>query len=532
MAKSEARQEKQDEPQEGEPGFRPVLVKEPPPARDSVARDGGKPDAARPDKASEKPSEAKPAEGKAAEGKPAEGKPADAKAADAKPADAKAADAKAADAKPADAKPATAPWRSYKEILARLAQRLIDTQRPIRILNALRWPNKVEEQFYKAKARELPVVEYDQDLGFDPDAKERELVDLVREIDLELGDQDELGRILQDSAVEYIDCVSLLKARGTKRFYELSRKLYGSAKDVLPDGRTTVRDMGLALYGQLTSIACERLGENQKRDIDAARAAVILNERLSTFFGGAAGVRVEVDDGLVADAAAGSDYVKIRSGATFSRSDIEILEAHEGWVHLATSLNGQAQPVARWLAKGPPRTVAVQEGLAALVEILTFRSTPRRAKKLNDRILAVDKAEDGASFLDVFEWYRTEGYEEEECYQNTMRIFRGGTTDGGVPFTKDATYCKGIVLNQAFMLAAIQHDRPELIPFLFVGKVAHEDVPILYAHVSDGIVKPPPFKPPIFEDMNGLAVWLCHSSFFSTLSTSSIVDYYASSMKR
>ncbi len=425
------------------------------------------------------------------------------------------------------------PWRSYKEILARLAQRLLDAQRPIRILNALRWPNGVEEQFYRSKARELPSIQYSvDDLGFDPEAKERELLELMRDIERELGDKDELGQILRDSTAEYVDCVALLKARGTKRFYELSRKLYGSARDVLPDGKTTVRDMGLALYEQLTSISCERLGPAQKRDIDATLAASILNERLSTFFGGAAGIRVEVDDSLVADAAAGSDYVKIRSGATFSKSDIEILEAHEGWVHLATSLNGQAQPVARWLAKGPPRTVAVQEGLAALVEILTFRSTPRRAKKLNDRILAVDKAEDGASFLDVFEWYRTEGYDEEECFQNTMRIFRGGTTDGGVPFTKDATYCKGIVLNQAFMLAAIQHDRPELIPYLFVGKVAHEDIPILHAHVSDGIVKPPPFMPPIFEDMNGLAVWLCHSSFFSTLRSSAIVGYYASSMKR
>jgi hypothetical protein len=190
------------------------------------------------------------------------------------------------------------------------------------------------------------------------------------------------------------------------------------------------------------------------------------------------------------------------------------------------------QPVARWLAKGPPRTAAVQEGLAAILELLTFRSTPRRAKKLNDRVLAVDKAEDGASFLDVFEWYRTEGYEEDECFQNAMRIFRGGLVDGGAPFTKDACYCRGIVLNQAFMLAAIQHDRAELIPFLFVGKVAHDDVPVLFQHVSDGIVKTPSFMPPLFEDMNGLAVWLSYSSFFSTMCKSSILDYYAASMKR
>ena len=108
----------------------------------------------------------------------------------------------------------------------------------------------------------------------------------------------------------------------------------------------------------------------------------------------------------------------------------------------------------------------------------------------------------------------------------------GGLPDGGGCFTKDACYSRGIVLNHAFMLAAIQHDRPELIPFLFAGKVAHEDVPILQAHVSAGIVKPPPYLPPIFHDMNGLAIWLCFSTFFSTLCKSSIVEHYAASMTR
>jgi uncharacterized protein (TIGR02421 family) len=288
---------------------------------------------------------------------------------------------------------------------------MLEAQRPVRILQALRWPASVEEQFAKAKGRELPEISYDPDIGFDPESKKAELIEIIRDIDRELGPKDDLARILRESTEEYLKVVQLLEARGTKKFYELSRKLYGSAKDVLPDGKTTVRAMGLELYSLLTNIAGERLGEVQRRDIDASTAALVLNERFSRFFGESS-VRVEVDDALVADAAAGSDYVKIRSGATFSRKDIDILEVHEGWVHLATSLNGQAQPVARWLAKGPPRTTAVQEGLAALVEILTFRSTPRRAKKLNDRVLAVDKAEDGASFLDVHEWYRTEGYEQ------------------------------------------------------------------------------------------------------------------------
>lgn len=422
--------------------------------------------------------------------------------------------------------PAVGPWRSYKEILAQLAQRLLEAQRPIRILQALRWDPSVEDQFLKAKGKELPKVGYDPDLGFDPDAKMRELTDIYGDIRRELGKDDKLGKILRETCDEYRQVVEMLRVRGTPEFYRYSKKLYGSPKDKFPDDRTTVRDMGFVLYELLTAIGGERLGPEQPRDIPATAAAQEINARLSRYFGDAA-VRVEVDDSLLADAAAGSDYVKIRSGAAFSKSDIDILEAHEGWVHVATSLNGQAQPVARWLAKGPPRTTAVQEGLAALMEILTFRSTPRRAKKLNDRILAVDKAEDGASFLDVFEWHRTEGYDEDECFQSTHRVFRGGVLEGGAPFTKDASYCKGIVLNYAFMRAAIMQDRAYLIPFLFVGKVAHEDIPILYAHVADGIVRPPPYLPPMFDDMNGLAIWICYSTFFSRLSGSAIAQYYA-----
>jgi hypothetical protein len=53
---------------------------------------------------------------------------------------------------------------------------------------------------------------------------------------------------------------------------------------------------------------------------------------------------------------------------------------HEGWVHVGTSSNGGRQRVASWLAKGPPCTTAIQEGLAAEVEVITFHATPGRTK--------------------------------------------------------------------------------------------------------------------------------------------------------
>ncbi|MDP9035396.1 MAG: flavohemoglobin expression-modulating QEGLA motif protein [Myxococcota bacterium] len=431
--------------------------------------------------------------------------------------------------------PTAGPWRSYKELVSRLAARIVEAQRPIRVLQALRWEDSIEEQFLRSKVRELPKVgaEYYArvELGFDARAKVEEFEQIARDAERELGATDSIAQILANTALDYRDVVRMLAGRGTPAFYAWSRKLYGSPKDTFPDGRSTVRDLGQMLYGLLTNVDEWSLRERTAsqtyaRTIEAEDAARSLEDRLAAFFGDAR-VRVDADDEILADAAAGSDYVKIRRGAKFSPRDIDILEVHEGWVHVATSLNGQAQPVAKWLAKGPPRTTVVQEGLAALLEIFTFRTYPRRARRVNDRVLAVDKAEDGASFLDVFEWFRTEGYDEDECFHSTRRVFRGGVIEGGAPFTKDACYCKGVVLNYAFIRSAIQHDRLDLVPFLFVGKVAHEDVPILARRVADGVVKPPVYLPAMFRDLNGLAIWMAYSTFFSQLGGDAIAEHYA-----
>jgi uncharacterized protein (TIGR02421 family) len=427
------------------------------------------------------------------------------------------------------------PWKSYKESVASLAARIVEAQRPIRVLQSIRWDSAVEEQFFKGKCRELPKVGPDHylrnDLGFDPKAKAEEFEEIARDIDRDLGESDAIGDIMQRTALEYRDTVRMLAVRGTPHFYAFARRLYGSTNDTFPDGKTTVKDLGHMLYDILTNVDERALGLGMERTIPAPEAAAELNKRFANYFGDDT-VRVAVDDDIVSDAAAGSDYVKVRSGALFSPRDIDILEAHEGWVHVATSLNGQAQPVAKWLSKGPPRTTAVQEGLAALVEIFTFRTYPRRARKLVDRILAVNKAEDGANFLDVFEWYRTEGYEEDECFQNTVRVFRGGDVEGGAPFTKDACYCKGIMLNYAFLQSAVRHNRTDLVPYLFAGKVAHEDVPVLAMRVNDGVVKPPRYVPPMFRDLSGLSIWMAFSSFFSKLRGNEMLEYYGKLFKR
>jgi uncharacterized protein (TIGR02421 family) len=420
------------------------------------------------------------------------------------------------------------PWRSYKERVARLAQRIVAAQRPIRILNAIQWDQSIFEAFRASRWREMPQVgpEYYAKiaLGFDPRQKAAEFDEIAQAIQTEIS-SDPVGQLLLETVDQYRCIVDMLEARGTNRFHELSAGLYGSPKDKLDESRTTVRDVALEMYDILTMLDDDVLGAEPPRNISAEQAVERLNNKLQAYFTDDP-VRVILDDGILADAAAGSDYVKIRRGAMFSERDLRVLEVHEGWVHVATSLNGQKQPVARWLSIGPPRVAATQEGLAALLEVLTLTSHPRRARRLNDRVLAVDKAEDGASFVDVFEWFRTEGYDEETCFWSTQRVFRGGVIEGGAPFTKDIVYTKGIVSNYNFLTSAIAEGRADLIRWLFVGKVTLDDIPLLAAHAHEGLVQPPRYIPEIFQDLNGLAIWLGISAFWGRLESADIQNHY------
>ena len=50
---------------------------------------------------------------------------------------------------------------------------------------------------------------------------------------------------------------------------------------------------------------------------------------------------------------------------------------------------------------------------------------------------------------------------------------------------------------------------------------------MLARRVADGVVKPPRYLPPMFRDLNGLAIWMAYSTFFSQLGGDAIADHYA-----
>ncbi|SIQ17004.1 flavohemoglobin expression-modulating QEGLA motif protein [Aquipseudomonas alcaligenes] len=417
----------------------------------------------------------------------------------------------------------------YHEIIRALSGRLVEAQTPIRVLDAIKWDDSVRQGFLKAKGRAMPAVDrayYDsRPLAFDAVAKKLEFQNIERDITRQLGQFNPVGQIMRRMCKEYRMVIRMLEARGTADFGLISQELYGAASDAFHAGDPTLADLGLMLSDYLNNIAARGDLQDEPKSLTAKDAVAILQERLAKVFGDDT-IRVLESDGIVADAAAGADYIKIRSDALFNERDVRALEVHEGLVHVGTTLNGLNQPVCTFLAKGPPSSTVTQEGLAILMEVIAFASYPYRLRKLTNRTRAIHMAEEGADFLQVFEFYQEQGYGLEESYGNASRVFRGSTPDG-LPFTKDLSYLKGFILIYNYIQLAVRKGKLEQIPLLFCGKTTLEDMRTLRQLVDEGLVAPPKYLPPQFRDLNALAAWMCFSNFLNHLSLDRIEADYA-----
>lgn len=409
----------------------------------------------------------------------------------------------------------------YEQVVRELSIRLVTAQKPIRILDALKWDASIEEAFFKHKGKKLPHVdrnyyENKNPLAFDPVKKIEEFHELDRSIRRKLGQYSGVGSIMQRMCYEYSRVVAMLAARGTPQFTEISQQLYGSSEDVFHVGAPTLKDLATLVSTTLGKIKDKVNTDADERIYTSEDAVKILSERLGTYFADRDNIRVELSDGIIADAAAGAERIKIHEGMKFSAREIRTFEIHEGWVHLGTTLNGMAQPICTFLSKGPPSSTVTQEGLAIITEIFTFSSYPGRVKRLTNRISAVSMAEEGANFLDVFSFYREQGMSEDDSYQSTVRVFRGSVPDGG-PYTKDLSYSKGFILIYNFMRLAVQRGLVKRIPLLFVGKTTLEDLHILSDLQDEGIITPPRYVPPQFADLAAVSAWMVYSLFLNQL---------------
>ncbi|MCO5342182.1 flavohemoglobin expression-modulating QEGLA motif protein [Aeromonas veronii] len=423
----------------------------------------------------------------------------------------------------------------YRLHLKSLSDELLTLQKPIRILDAIKWPRHLQDRFLASGGRELPAIDrhfYDAlPLGFDPRNKYLELKELRDRIRRKLGPQDDLGLILQETVDQYMVVIEMLRQRGQPDFQRYSQLLYGSASDHLRGDRKTLKELGARLCDIFSLPGARHLVRPYPKEFEGEAAVAKLQGKLSSYFSDGT-VQVKLSDGIVSDAAAGGDYIKLNSHARFSELDLQVLEVHEGWVHVGTTLNGRQQPYATWLSAGSPRITACQEGLAVLIETLTFSSFPDRAKRISDRVMAIDMAERGADFIEVFQHFVQQGTSEHDAYKITQRVFRGGMVGGGACFTKDLSYVRGYVETVNFIRSAVLEGVPEILPMLFVGKVTLDDIPVLYQHYLEGLIAAPRYLPPMFRDLTGLYVWFGFASGMSLVDIGRVQHHFRQLFQR
>lgn len=416
------------------------------------------------------------------------------------------------------------------KLIYELSERIVKAQKPIRILDAIKWDEQVETEFFAKKAKVLPAVNADfyqrNPLGFDPALLRQEFYAIERDIKRLLGQYNEVGGIMLRMCREYRMVLRLLDARGTDEFSLISQELYGSAKDAFYANGPNVNELAQTLDDVIENLHLKTVGEMDVKRHDAKYAVKFLQTELDHYFQHSKKtVEVTLSDGIISDASAGADRIRIRRDATFSDRDLKLLLVHEGWVHIGTTMNGRQQPVCTFLSKGPPSSTVTQEGLAVIMELFTFASFPARLARIINRIHTVSMVEDGADFLDVYGYYLEFGMNPKEAYSNTVRTFRGSCPDGK-PFTKDLAYGKGFILIYNYVRLAIRAGLVERIPLLFLGKTTLEDVAIYQTLLEQKLLVPPQFVPEQFRDIAALSAWMSFSLFLNKINVDRLVQDY------
>ena len=406
-----------------------------------------------------------------------------------------------------------------REFLETITAKIIDAQRPVRVMRTISWSEEVARDFFAEEGRKLPRPRYQ--VPFDVEA----VVARFLEIRSELAGVNEIERYLRDTCDSYVLAARMLGAMGTRDFHGFSRELYGHPNSPTCDGKTTNLSLARHFDSIMDKYTGHELARAQEPTLSAEEVAAELGRRLGRRFAPHP-IRVEVDDTIAANAVAGADVVRIKKGALFTERDVLQLEYHEGNVHVATTLNGRSQPVLPLLGLGAPRTTNTQEGLAIFTEFISAAVDLERVRRLTDRILAIQMSEQGADFLDLYRFFLEHDHSEDQAFDCARRVVRGGLVEGGAPFTKDVCYLDGLLRVSNFLRVAITKGHPSYVPLLFVGKLDLDDIPMIAHLHSEGLVDAPAFLPRWARDLGFLTAYMSYSAFLNETDLTAEHLYY------
>lgn len=390
----------------------------------------------------------------------------------------------------------------------------------IRILGPLSWPLSSEAEFLKAwKKGRVPRLKIHY-----PAPKNGERIVALQQLLKELPGDDPLEVYTRKSIESYILAAQMVDAAGSPQCQERSIELYGQPGEKMPGSSQTLVAWATRFLDALHQLEfpfssepeANLSAEDLKRELEQR-----LGERL-----GSDSPKIQIVKKLSAKATAGSQRVRLRDGTLFNRYDGQQLFVHEIMTHSLTSINGKYQKNLALMSLGSPRTTQTQEGLAAFSEVITGAIDIKRLSRLALRVVAIDRALDGASFEESFRFFLDNGQSEKESFWSAARIFRGGYPDKQIIFTKDSVYLEGLVRVYALFLWALRHQRLEMTQLLFCGRLALEDVFELEGALEAGYIKTPKYLPEWYEKIEGLAGFLSFHSILQHVDIAAIDESF------
>jgi uncharacterized protein (TIGR02421 family) len=380
-----------------------------------------------------------------------------------------------------------------------------DAQKPLKVIRLLAWPEQVEREFFDKQAQELPRLSYQ--IPAEVEAAGKRFEALAKKV----TGENEIERFLHETCVCWATTARMLCAAGSKNFYYHSVELYGRPGSLSSDRRTTNLDLARH-FEQVIAGYAPPPAEVDQPSLTSEQAAAQLRERFHAHFPGHE-VRVVIGDHSAANAVASVDEITIKRSAHFSPRELQQIEHHELGVHVTTALNGRSQPVMPFIGVPSPRTARTQEGLAVFAEFVTQTTSLERVRRLCDRTLALQMAEEGANFLDLYRFFLGRGHNQHASFDCARRVCRGGLVEGRAPFTKDVCYLDGLLRVTNFLRIALIKGKSHLVRLLFVGKLGVDDIPLFDRLVREGVVKEPQFQPAWSRDLSFLTAFMSYTAF-------------------
>ena len=412
---------------------------------------------------------------------------------------------------------------SAKEIdkIEQAAALLLKAEARLPVLSKLRWKRALSEAFFESKETVMPAPDY---VPIDPKPSKEHIAAARKLIDGTSPVHDWLRKLARTFELT----AAMMSNVGTADFYKYSLELYGGPRTSV-GGR---EEAWLGLANRLDDVLSDFDIGCQGLTCPPVLSAEDLQKRLvdvlPEYFGDDA-PEVRISETLSAKAVAGRDYIKLRADARFSDLDEVQLLQHEGLIHIGTNYNGKAQTRFPVLGEAHPGNARTQEGLAVFAEFISGALDPSRLKRLANRVIAIDMAEDGADFIQIYNFFRERGASDDpfEAFESARRVVRGGLVAGGAPFTKDSIYLGGLLDVHNYLRTAVRTGDAAFIRLLFVGKIDLGDLEAMKMLQENDLISEPKYLPPWVSDMRHLLSYLAYSTFLNEIKLDRVAPQYS-----